>query len=281
MASLKLRLAPLLSQTKFPRLASTGAALTQQFADQAGSKWKFWGKGKSQTAEKLVEEYEAEAEAYHKYAQELEKEARNEYIESRRNKSRLSFSHQQIVNGRPPYDGLVFEYKTQHQTHQFKREMLAKYGLKSGVDPAISWPPDGQIELAKEWERLYQPEPLSVMMDKAWKEVHEEKEARIQREAEIDRNLEIMEKQMKQWQEKVNAKNKLAEEAIQRRERILAELKQELGYDVNPQDRHMIEKIAEKEKVLLKEEKEAKKILKAEKEAKRREMIAKRNAESS
>jgi len=277
MASLKFSLVPLLNHTKIPRLKSTGAVLTQQFADKADSKWKFWGKNKSETTEKSEEE--DEAEAFHKYTQELEKEARNEYIESRRNKSRLSFSHQQVVNGRPPYDGLVFEYTTENQTHEFKRKMLAKYGLKSGVDPAISWPPDSQIELAKDWESLYQPDPLSVMMDKARKEVHEEKERRIQREAEIDRNLELMEKQMKQWQERVNSRNKLADQAIQRRERILAELKQELGYDVNPNDRHMVEKIEEKEKLILKEEKEAKKKLKYEKDLKRKEELAKRNAE--
>lgn len=53
MASLKFSLVPLLSHTKIPRLKSTGAVLTQQFADKADSKWKFWGKNKSETTKKV------------------------------------------------------------------------------------------------------------------------------------------------------------------------------------------------------------------------------------
>ena len=35
--------------------------------------------------------------------------------------------------------------------------MLGQYGAKeTGVDPAICWPTDEQIALAKEWEKLYQ-----------------------------------------------------------------------------------------------------------------------------
>lgn len=268
-------MASVLSHAKIPRLTSNTVVISQNYADQAKSKWKFWQKDELEGVEKTEEQNEADS--YQKYAQEIEKDARDEYIESRRNKSRLSYSHLQVVKGLPPALGTVFQTNTEHLSQPYKRKMLAKYGRKSGVNPGISWPSEEQMKLANDWERLYQPEPLSVMMEKAWEEVRGEKEKRIQREAEIDKNLETMEKQMKQWQDRVNSKNKIAEQAIHRRERILAELKQELGYDVNPADRHMVEKIAEKEKLLLKEEKEAKKFDKMEKEKLRK---AKREAET-
>jgi len=47
---------------------------------------------------------------------------------------------------------------------------------------------------------------------------------------------------------------------------ILSELKAEFGYDVNPEDEIMKNRIAEREKVLVKEERERKKAARAEKE---------------
>ena len=46
---------------------------------------------------------------------------------------------------------------------------------------------------------------------------------------------------------------------------MLAELKEEFGYEVNPNDEIMSTKIQEREKVLMKEERELKKKLRSEK----------------
>ena len=73
--------------------------------------------------------------------------------------------------------------------------------------------------------------------------------------------------QIKQWKVKVGAKNKLAEAERERREKVLAELKLEFGYNINPEDNYMKERIAEREKVIMKEEREAKKAAKKEKAA--------------
>ena len=57
----------------------------------------------------------------------------------------------------------------------------------------------------------------------------------------------------------------MAERERARREKVLAELREEFGYNVNPEDRYMKERIAEREKAILKEEKEAKRAAKKEK----------------
>jgi len=228
------------------------------YSTEKRKSWKFWGE------EKIAEtsEVEKEAESRKNYLLEIEKDAKEEYIQARRNKSRLTASHRQVINGQPPYEGRLFEYEDSHRGRDFKRKLLAKYGVKSGVDPGISWPTDEELELAQEWEKVYQPDPLPDMITKAWDEARAEKEGRMAREKEITENLEKMEKQLLQWNERVRTRNQAAQAETLRRERILSELKAELGYDVNPEDRHMVERIAEKEKAMLKEEKEAKKARK-------------------
>ena len=91
------------------------------------------------------------------------------------------------------------------------------------------------------------------------------KEDRIAREKVVDDGLARMENQIKQWRTRVNSRNMQAEKDRLRKEKILAELREEFGYNVNPNDNYMKERIAEKEKAILKAEKEAKKALKKEK----------------
>merc|ERR1712227_477488 len=91
------------------------------------------------------------------------------------------------------------------------------------------------------------------------------KEDRIAREKVVDDGLTRMDSQIKQWRTRVNSRNMQAEKDRLRKEQILAELKEEFGYNVNPNDNYMKERIAEKEKAILKAEREAKKAMKKEK----------------
>ena len=122
------------------------------YATEKKSSWKFpW----SQETAQEEAETEKQVEERKRYIREIEKDSREEYIQSRRNKSRLTASHRQIINGKPPYEGLVFEYEDKHRSKDFKRKMLARYGVRSGVDPAISWPTDEELELAKVGDLTY------------------------------------------------------------------------------------------------------------------------------
>ena len=68
----------------------------------------------------------------------------------------------------------------------------------------------------------------------------------------MEENLSKMDVQVKQWKQRVGTKNKQAEAARDMREKVLAELKLEFGYSVNPVDSFMNERIAERAKVLAK-----------------------------
>lgn len=59
--------------------------------------------------------------------------AKEAAIEAKRNISRLSPAHQNLVNGRRPYD----EPKSlAHLTVKYSRKMYGKYGVASGVNPS-------------------------------------------------------------------------------------------------------------------------------------------------
>ena len=72
-----------------------------------------------------------------------------------------------------------------------------------------------------------------------------------------------MDKELKQWKERVAKRKAEAAKEKALKEQIFAELRQEFGYDVNPNDPQFKDKIEEKEKSLakrLKEEKKARRL---------------------
>ena len=269
-------------QTMSVRLYLTQPAATQMFrlssrsihlsCQANSSKWKFpklWS-GKTDEKTTQFEEIEKrdELEEMEKQMSEYSRETEIQELKYKRNKSKLRASDRQILQGLPPDIGLKFPYGRHHLSKEFRRGMLAQYGsAKTGVDPAMSWPTDEELRLASDWEKLYQEKPLAEQISQVKKDIQQRKADRIAREEEIEASLSKMDSKIKQWQQRVSAKNKLAEVERDRRERVLAELKEEFGYNVNPQDNYMKERIAEREKALIKEERDIKKALKKEKQA--------------
>lgn len=240
---------------------------SHRYASSKASKWRLWKSKEDTLSDNDVEE-PSEMELYQQQINDLEREAKAEYIQSKRNKSRLSASDRQILHGEPPNVGLMFEYNSQQRSKENKRAMLSKYGAaKTGVDPGIAWPTDQEIQLAEEWEALYQEQPLVEQIRQVKRNIEIRKEERIAREKMVEENLSKLDSQIKQWKQRVGTKNKQAEVERERREKVLAELKLEFGYNINPEDNYMKERIAEREKVLAKEEREAKKAARKEKAA--------------
>merc|ERR1719220_1783978 len=231
-------------------------------------KLKVWKRSKEPEPFEDVEEDadEAEEKEYLRSLEEKEREARAEYIEERRNKSRLSASHRQIVKGEMPYVGSIFHYHSDHMSKEHKRSQMSKYGKKqSGVEPGQCWPTQEEVQLAREWEQLYQEKPLKQMIEEARKSVEDAHQAKLEREKEVLKNLEQMERQVKQWKDRMGAKTRMLDAERERREKVLEELRLEFGYVINPEDNYMKGRINERERVLIKEEKEKKKQEKKEK----------------
>ena len=100
--------------------------------------------------------------------------------------------------------------------------------------------------------------------------VEDAHQAKLEREKEVLKNLEQMDRQVKQWKDRMGAKTRMLDAERERREKVLEELRLEFGYIINPEDNYMKGRISERERVLIKEEKEKKKQEKKEKELQRK-----------
>ena len=251
------------------RLSARSIRVSSQTYD---SKWKLnklWsGKTEEENFAQLEEEA-SELEVLEKQMEDFSRETDIEELRRKRNKSRLSASDKNLLHGvNPPEKGLKYSYGKFELSKEYRRSMLAQYGSeKTGVDPAMSWPTSEELRLAADWERLYQDKPLVEQIAEVNRDIEQRKAKRMAREKDIEDSLNKMDTQIKQWRHRVNTKNKQAEMERGRRERVLAELREEFGYNVNPLDNYMKERIAEREKALIKEEKELKKAQKKDRQA--------------
>jgi len=224
------------------------------------ARWSIFGRGSKENSEIYEVPQESEEMAdYQKRIEVLEAEVREEYIESRRNKSRLSASHRQQVQGRHPFEGVIFEYNNVHRSRKFKRAMLGRYGEKTGIDPGISWPTERDLKLAEEWENLYQPDTLVNQIAQVKQAEADLLQKQKDREAVLEAGLAKLDDQIAAWKVRQASKTQLLDKERVRREKVLAELRAEFGYDVNPEDESMAVRIADREKELAKAERLAKK----------------------
>ena len=231
------------------------------------SKWKLTKLWSGKTEEENFpqpEEEASELEVLEKQMEDFSRENEIQDLQKKRNKSRLSASDKNLLHGvNPPDRGLKYPYGKFQLGKEYRRRMLAQYGADlTGVDPAMSWPTREELRLAADWERLYQDKPLAEQIAQVNRDIEQRKANRVAREKDIEESLAKMDTQIKQWRQRVNTKNMQAEMERGRRERVLAELREEFGYNVNPHDNYMKERIAEREKALIKEEKELKKAQK-------------------
>ena len=251
------------------RLSARSIRVSSQSYDFKRKLTKLWP-GKTQEEENLPqpEEEASDLEVLEQQMEDFSRENDIQDLERKRNKSKLSASDRNMLHGLPPDTGLKYPYSKLHQSKEYRRSMLAQYGSQqTGVDPGMSWPTGEELRLAADWEKLYQEKPLVEQIAQVNRNIQLRKADRMAREKSIEANLAKMETQIKQWRQRVDSKNKQAEMERGRRERVLAELREEFGYNVNPHDNYMKERIETREKALIKEEKEVKKAQKKEKQA--------------
>ena len=270
--SCRLYLSQFLQARSTAQMFRLSARSIQVSSPTYNSKWKLTKLWSGKTEEENFpqpEEEASELEVLEKQMEDFSRENELQDLQKKRNKSRLSASDKNLLHGvNPPDRGLKYPYGKFQQGKEYRRRMLAQYGSElTGVDPAMSWPTGEELRLAADWERLYQDKPLAEQIAQVNRDIEQRKANRMAREKDIEQSLAKMDTQIKQWRQRVNTKNMQAEMERGRRERVLAELREEFGYNVNPQDNYMKERIAEREKALIKEEKELKKAQKKEKQA--------------
>lgn len=185
-----------------------------------------------------------------------EEEQKKELIESSRLKSRLFYSDRALLHKQIPQAGIQWEKNDDHRDNRFKASMLAKYGKKTGIDPSVAWPTREYIEEQREYESvLYDGKTLKEMIEHVERTEREKEEEINKREEEIRQNLAKQEAEIKAWQKRVEGRNVYAERERLKRRQILDELRDEYGYEINPNDPQFAERIEEKEKEIAKAKK--------------------------
>lgn len=211
----------------------------------------------SQSSESIV----ADLEEYQK----LQEAERIERIEKARLKSRLFYSDQALLHDRMPQAGIEWEKNDEHRSNKFKANMLAKYGKQTGIDPSVAWPTKEYIEEQREYESvLYDGKTLKEMIEIVEKSEKEKQDAINRTEEEIRAKMAKQEAEIKAWQRRVESRNVVADRERQKRRQILDELREEYGYEINPNDPQFASRIEEKEKEIMKAKKLEKKAKKKE-----------------
>ncbi|XP_076683723.1 growth arrest and DNA damage-inducible proteins-interacting protein CRIF [Andrena cerasifolii] len=181
----------------------------------------------------------------------------SEEMELKRNKSRLTAGHRNILHGRRPYDKPTDWF---HHTVKYKRRTLGKYGIEAlGVPAGLAWPTPDEVEDMKEYERVAFPLTLQERWRKIKEKHIEEEKALIARQNEVAAKMDKMEDLIASVEAKVAKKAAEAEEARQKKERRLLEIRHQLGVAGHVTTDKIKEMMAKLEKEDKKKRKEAKK----------------------
>lgn len=217
--------------------------------------------GKTQDRKEHEKEIEEKIKGEEQILREIEAEDREAIIRRKQNKSKLHYSHRNILKGEPPQVGLHMDWDEKHMTRAYKAQLLGQFGrTKTGLDPSICWPTSEEMAEEQEKERvLYDNKSLFDILEEDRKKQKDETEKITKREKEIDDKLVRMDVDLKSWRSRVDGRKRNAQREIDKRKQILAELRQEFGYDVNTSDPQFAEKVAAKEKEFSKKIKEEKK----------------------
>lgn len=195
-----------------------------------------------------------------------ETRAKDAEIEKKRNISRLSPAHFNVVNDRRPYE---VPKSLAHLTVKYHRKMYGKYGMESGVNPSLCWPSKKDIEEKLEYEAVAYPFTIKEMMETAAKRRQEEKETILKRDRDIAAKVAKLDQWKKELNDKIAKKAAEVQAAKDRKERIVEEVRRHFGFKLDPRDERFQEMLAKREKELKKQEKQAKK------DAKEKLMLAK------
>ncbi|KZC08868.1 PREDICTED: putative golgin subfamily A member 6-like protein 3 [Dufourea novaeangliae] len=178
-------------------------------------------------------------------------------IEHKRNKSRLTTAHRNMLFGRKPHDE---PYMWFHQTVKYKRRMLGRYGMEAvGAPAGLSWPTREEVEDAKEYERVAYP----LTIQESWQKFKEDRkmreEATMARQNAIEEKMYNMNDLIVSVRQRIAKRQAELEEAKQKKERRLKEIRRELsaqGIVTNEKIEMMLEKYEKEDK---KKKKQAKK----------------------
>lgn len=187
-----------------------------------------------------------------------------EEIDKKRDVSRLRpRQYARVVKLEYTSPTMEFEYNIKNM-----RKDYAKFGSATGINPGIMWPSKEELQDLVHIEKKFYP-TLQQLFDEDRAKQQAEVEARRIREEEIERNMAKLANARIAMLEREAERNTKAEEQRIQREQMILEVREYIGYNVEPSDPKFKEVMEMKEEERKKAQKEARK------KAKQERMLAK------
>ncbi|XP_066298321.1 large ribosomal subunit protein mL64-like [Branchiostoma lanceolatum] len=143
------------------------------------------------------------------------------------------------------------------KTLKFDRKLWGRHGEASGLDPSICWPTKAELAEMQVEERDWNPTLQEMQQSIAIKRSAEESD-RLAREKRIAANMARMPKLIEQVYEERRLKKEQLEETKKSKERLIAQARERLGYNVHPSSPKFVAMIEEIENEERKQKKKAK-----------------------
>ncbi|XP_034484049.1 growth arrest and DNA damage-inducible proteins-interacting protein 1 [Drosophila innubila] len=179
-----------------------------------------------------------------------------------RDKSGLRQQHKNVLFESTPYHE---PHSWIHLTEKYQRSMYGKFGASSKVNPQICFGVKSDYTNTHKLQSITQPDTLQQMLEKVRVTKSAKLEAITEREDAIAKKLDKLE----QWKADLNAKIAKREAdataAIQRKERLIEEVRRHFGFKVDTRDERFTEMLEQKEREDKRKQKEAKRKIKEEK----------------
>lgn len=165
-------------------------------------------------------------------------------IERLRNKSGLNSKDRQkylSTLDEPARFDQIYQYK-----QDYVRRYYAKYGRSSGLKSGVCWPRREELDFMKQYDSIFE-RPLARLLNDHQKEQDTQAKQIEARDKEITKNLKQLEKHKKAFFEKLAEKERTEREEQQRKEKQIQEVREYLGYSIDPRDARFQEALAKKE----------------------------------
>ncbi len=98
-------------------------------------------------------------------------------LEAKRNKSKLKSRHYKMLHGQIPVDPQN-PWFSKEETVRYRRKLIARHGLETGINLGIAWPTQKQLENQLEYDKVAHPFTIQEMVEKK-KKLREEERNKI------------------------------------------------------------------------------------------------------
>lgn len=206
-----------------------------------------------QLAEKVSAENESTDEKIDILEELREPELTEEEILQKRFKSRLPERvHQMFIKKEP----VPIDHYYNFQINRL-RANYARFGKASKLNPGICWPTREEVLETIEYDKIFEP-PLEVRLKNVEEARLAEEKRKQEVEEEVDKNMANSDKWIAEYHAKIEKKKAEQLALKQKKEKLIDEICEYLGYEIDPRDPRFQEAVEQRER----EQKKVRKVKK-------------------